>query len=237
MKIKALILAMIFISLSSLLFAVGADQSSFEISAYKNRTYQTEGVLSVRVVEWVTKTNKTVSGIGTASYRIPENRIGDPELDFFSIYLKSNLKNRVTVTVTSTDFVNPGSDVKIKTGFTRWTRPEKVFNSGVVQEDYNYYIYEYTTTYQEINANTFTFYNRYRKVPCDSQGIIEGDFPDEYEVFGGYSGLEVVPGIATGYTPGEFEVVYRCPISPEDYARLPEGVEFVSTVTISIGVE
>lgn len=243
LRAKSLSLILIFfIFLIFPLFAAGTDQSQFSVPAYKSRKYETEGFVKIYVKEWLTNASDKNQNNGVwfdnKSFRIPERRIGDPNLDFFSVFIKSNLKNRITVTVTNTDFVNPRSDIKIKTGFKRWTQPFQNFKSGVVQEDLNYYIYEYKPTFQEINENTFIYYNSYRKVSCDSQGVIEGDFPEEYEVFGACSGLEVLPGIPSGYSqPKDSEVVFRCPISKEDYDRLPEGVEFVSTITISVGVE
>lgn len=243
MRAKSLSLILIFfLFLFFPLFAAGNDQSKFSVPAYKSRKYETEGFVKIYVKEWLTSNtdSSNVVWFDNKSFRIPERKIGKPDLDFFSVFIKSNLKNRITVTVTNTDFVNPRSDIKIKTGFKRWTKNFNIIKSGVVQDDLNYYIYEYKPTYQEINENTFIYYNGYRKVSCDSQGKIEGDFPEEYEVFGACSGLEVLPGIPSGWYDSKTtdpEVVFRCPISKEDYARLPEGVEFVSTITIYVGVE
>ncbi|MGN0906197.1 MAG: hypothetical protein ACI4NM_03535, partial [Bullifex sp.] len=86
-------------------------------------------------------------------------------------------------------------------------------------------------------AGSFDFYYEYEKQPCNSNGKLDNNVS-----FTGYStkfacsDLQVLPGIAPN-TKHKAEVVYRWIIDPEKYQSLPEGVEFVSTVTINIGVE
>ena len=86
------------------IYSSGTDQATVEVMAYKSREYDTDATLKVWVKNWVDNGIK-IEGMGTV-IPIPESKIGNMELDPFSVYIVSNLKNTVTITVTWSDFVN-----------------------------------------------------------------------------------------------------------------------------------
>ena len=222
------------------IYSSGTDQATVEVMAYKSREYDTDATLNVWVKNWVDNGIK-IEGMGTV-IPIPESKIGDTKLDPFSVYIVSNLKNTVTITVTWSDFVNSRLETSFSPQFWTWSKLAGVQYSSPYQESIKgpYYKYQFTPTFEcstKDKVTTIKYYYRYRKAECNPNGNVKGQFSGDYSTFSGYSGLEVLPGIEANKSMGQSEMVFRRPITKEQYESLPEGIEFVSTVTISIGVD
>ncbi len=222
------------------IYSSGTDQATAEVMAYKSREYDTDATLNVWVKNWVDNGIK-IEGMGTV-IPIPESKIGNMELDPFSVYIVSNLKNTVTITVTWSDFVNSRLETSFSPQFWTWSKLAGVQYSSPYQESIKgpYYKYEFTPTFEcstQGEVTTIRYYYKYRKAECNQNGNLEEQFNGDYSTFSGYSGLEVLPGIEANKSMDQSEMVFRRPITKEQYESLPEGIEFVSTVTISIGVD
>ena len=222
------------------IYSSGTDQATVEVMAYKSREYDTDATLNVWVKNWVDNGIK-IEGMGTV-IPIPESKIGNMELDPFSVYIVSNLKNTVTITVTWSDFVNSRLETSFSPEFETWSKLAEIQYSSPYQESIKepYYKYEFTPTFEcstKDKVTTIKYYYKYRKAKCNQNGNLEEQFNGDYSTFSGYSGLEVLPGIEANKSMGQSEMVFRRPITKEQYESLPEGIEFVSTVTISIGVD
>lgn len=222
------------------IYSSGTDQATVEVMAYKSREYDTDATLNVWVKNWVDNGIK-IEGMGTV-IPIPESKIGNMELDPFSVYIVSNLKNTVTITVTWSDFVNSRLETSFSPEFETWSKLAEIQYSSPYQEsiDGPYYKYEFRPTFEcstQGEVTTIKYYYKYRKAKCNQNGNLEEQFNGDYSIFSGYSGFEVLPGIEANKSMGQSEMVFRRPITKEQYESLPEGIEFVSTVTISIGVD
>lgn len=222
------------------IYSSGTDQATVEVMAYKSREYDTDATLNVWVKNWVDNGIK-IEGMGTV-IPIPESKIGNMELDPFSVYIVSNLKNTVTITVTWSDFVNSRLETSFSPEFRTWSKLARIQYSSPYQESIKepYYKYEFTPTFEcstQGEVTTIRYYYKYRKAKCNQNGNLEEQFSGDYSTFSEYSGLEVLPGIEANKSMDQSEMVFRRPITKEQYESLPEGIEFVSTVTISIGVD
>ena len=222
------------------IYSSGTDQATVEVMAYKSREYDTDATLNVWVKNWVDNGIK-IEGMGTV-IPIPESKIGNMELDPFSVYIVSNLKNTVTITVTWSDFVNSRLETSFSPEFRTWSKLARIQYSSPYQESIKepYYKYEFTPTFEcstQGEVTTIRYYYKYRKAECNQNGNLEEQFSGDYSTFSRYSGLEVLPGIEANKSMDQSEMVFRRPITKEQYESLPEGIEFVSTVTISIGVD
>lgn len=229
------------------MFSAGTDHATGEVFAYKNREYETDGLLKIIVKEWVNK--REVEGIGNTNVEIPSSKVNKSDFDPFSVYVYTNLQNAVTVDVIFGDFISDDSDMKITPDYVRWFKYSgngdkkifdlkketlKSFDSGDVMEGNTYYRYRYYPTMEYVDNNKFKVYFKYSKVDA-SQGNV--DFSGQsIQTFDTQGNLLVLPGINPD-TSKCFEVVYRWKITSELYNSLPEGVKFVSTVTINIKVD
>lgn len=238
---KKYILILLFILFCLPVYSSGTDQATAEVLAYKSRVFDTDATLKVWVRNWVDSKGPEIQGLGTI-IPIPESQIGNSYLDPFSVYIVSNLKNTVTITVSWSDFVNSRLETGFSPEYWTWSKLANIQYSSPYQESImgSYYKYEFTPTFEcstEDKVTTIKYYYRYRKAECNQNGNLKGKFSGDYSTFSGYSGLEVLPGIEANKSMGQSEMVFRRPISRELYESLPEGIEFVSTVTISIGVD
>lgn len=245
---KLFIIILILYTLAIPIFSAGADHASGEVYAYKNREYETDGLLKIIVKEWVNK--REVEGIGNTNVEIPSSKVNKSDFDPFSVYVYTNLQNAVTVDVIFGDFISDDSDMKITPDYVRWFKysgngdtkffdPKKAtlksFDSGDVMEGNTYYRYRYYPTMEYVDNNKFKVYFKYSKVENASQGNVNFS-GKSIQTFDTQGNLLVLPGI-TPNTSKCFEVVYRWIITPELYNSLPEGVKFVSTVTINVEVD
>lgn len=247
---KLIIFILIIYSLAIPLFSAGTDHATGEVFAYKNREYETDGLLKIIVKEWVTAKGAEVEGIGNTNVEIPSSKVNKSDFDPFSVYVYTNLQNAVTVDVIFGDFISDDSDMKITPDYVRWFKysgngdtkffdPKKAtlksFDSGDVMEGNTYYRYRYYPTMEYVDNNKFKVYFKYSKVENASQGNVNFS-GKSIQTFDTQGNLLVLPGI-TPNTSKCFEVVYRWIITPELYNSLPEGVKFVSTVTINVEVD
>lgn len=249
---KLIIFILIIYSLAIPLFSAGTDHATGEVFAYKNREYETDGLLKIIVKEWVTAKGAEVEGIGNTNVEIPSTKVNKSDFDPFSVYVYTNLQNAVTVDVIFGDFISDDSDMKITPDYVRWfkysgngvkqffdpkTAKLKSFDSGDVMEGNTYYRYRYYPTMEYVDNNKFKVYFMYDKVENASlDKNVEFPNSSQKQSFDTQGDLLVLPGISTNREIC-FEVVYRWKITSKLYNSLPEGVKFVSTVTINIKVD
>lgn len=253
---KMFILLLFSAVLSFTVFAEAADYSKafFNVGAYKTINYEKNPHLKVYVKQWADEgrnTNKEYYGVVTNPFNIPESRIVESDFDAFSVFIETNLKNPVTVSVSFSSFTNPRfSEYSFTLPVTRWYKYDndgkfgiepnmnkKQFPSGVVLEGEKYYTYMYYPKLELKGGNSFSFYYAYERFECiDPNNPPTGFSSENSKPFSGLNGIEVLPGIEVNRHRHKVEVVYRCPADKKIIDSLPEGVTFVSNVTITVEV-
>lgn len=251
---KMFILLLFSAVLSFTVFAEAEDYSKafFNVGAYKTNNYEKNPNLKVYVKQWADEGRNVgiqYNGVVTNPFNIPESKIVESNFDAFSVFIETNLKNPVTVSVSFSPFTNPRfSEYSFTLPVTRWYKYDdkgefgiepnmKQFSSGVVLEGTKYYTYRYYPKLELMEGNSFSFYYAYERFECiDPDNPPTGFSSENSKPFSGLNGIEVLPGIEVNKHRHKVEVVYRCPADKAKIDRLPEGVTFVSNVTITVEV-
>lgn len=208
-----------------------SNYSSFEVSAYKNQTFYTTGVLNIQVKDLLS--NNDITGIGSSPVRV--TKIGE-YFDAFSIQVKSNIKNPVTVNVSVGKFRNP----KLELGLVPEVAVVSTLGSMLKSDSRIYNMdtvwFEYTPAVDLVpDSISFRFYYSYKKYSKadNTQTIEAGNYLNKQ-----FSSIVILEQLKEDQlTFPVSTVTYKMKIREEDYSTLPEGIEFVSNVTISIGVD
>ena len=229
---RKLILFLLF-ALSFSLFAI--DSSRLDFTAYNNQDFSTEGTLKISVKDLISNSySNSISSFVTQL----KNPTLNSEFEAFQILVKSNIGNKVSISVSVSDFENP-----------RFPNDKLSVNLSVNKSEcsilsYIYTTYDWFSSYYArriytlraiVNGLNFSTYFTYVQGKSDK---VNGNVNNNSFVYGDtdytYFGKGVVYQISN---TARLYVTYKMILDEEEYNNLPEGVEFTSNVVINIEVE
>lgn len=235
---KVFIVLLLFLSLS--LFASGVDSSTLEFSAYKNQKFATSGKLYITVYDHLRSGESIVTGIDSqpTTLTINENNL-DSLFKAFTVRVQSNIGNKVNISVSVSDFLNPRfPDKKISmSGNVFLTTDENTFYSNEVTKGNKkdkYYVKNLYKLAIEKKGLDFSANFLYKQATRKNNERYDFDSID-YTEYTEKGVLEYLPQDDTMSVASA--AVYTMKINKTEYDSLPEGVEFTSTVVINIEVE
>lgn len=231
---RKLILLLLF-ALSFSLFAI--DSSRLDFTAYNKQDFSTEGTLIISVKDLIS--NSYANSIDSFVTQL-KNPTLNSEFGAFQILVKSNIGNKVSISVSVSDFENP-----------RFPNDKLSVNLSVNKSECSVLSYIYTTydwfksyyarrryTLRAIvnGLNFSTYFTYVQGIGSKVNG--NGRFDENSIVYGEtdytYFGKGVVYQISN---TAELYMTYNMTLDEEEYNNLPEGVEFTSNVVINIEVE
>lgn len=231
---RKLILFLLF-ALSFSLFAI--DSSRLDFTAYNNQDFSTEGTLKISVKDLISNSySNSISSFVTQL----KNPTLNSEFDAFQILVKSNIGNKVSISVSVSDFENP-----------RFPNDKLSVNLSVNKSEcsvlsYIYTTYDWFSSYYArriytlraiLNGLNFSTYFTYVQ-GTGSKVNGNGKFDESSIVYDDtvytYSDKGIVYQISN---TAELYMTYNMTLDEDEYNNLPEGVEFTSNVVINIEVE
>ena len=231
---RKLILFLLF-ALSFSLFAI--DSSRLDFTAYNNQDFSTEGTLKISVKDLISNSySNSISSFVTQL----KNPTLNSEFEAFQILVKSNIGNKVSISVSVSDFENPRfPNDKLSVNLSVNKSECSVLSYIYTTYDWNksYYARRRYTLRAILNGLNFSTYFTYVQ-GTGSKVNGNGKFDETSIVYDDtvytYSDKGIVYQISN---TAELYMTYNMILDEDEYNNLPEGVEFISNVVINIEVD